>query len=297
MKKYIDWGREKEWVVIEGNSLPFSLPFKKVLEQIEKNNKIYLESGCPKQFLRDILEKEAKIFIVDAKKVKKLRDSENVPKSDFADCIAIKKFVDYDNEYREFTWQDFEFERYKSIYYLYERTTKHIVALKNSVQSYKKEYGKTNQTILGAIKTNEKLKKDLLKQLVKAFGFEINIFSDIKGVGERYVIGILLEAHPKKFRTLSRFLIYCGLKSQETTNGKFNRQAKMLFHQIAVSIVMQKDEKYYPFYQKIKEELKENHKNWTKGHVDNAAKNRIATFIAKEIYRRIRNNNHVQKSV
>lgn len=297
MKIYIDWGREKEWVVIEGSSLPVSLPFKKCLNQIDKGDEIYLESGCPKQFLKQILKKEAKIFVVDAKKVKALRDSGNIPKSDFADTIVIKKFVDYGNEYREFTLADFEFEKYKSIYYLYERTTKHIVALKNSVQAYEKEFGEMDQTILEGIKTNEKLKKSLLKTLVNVFKFETSLFSDIKGIGGRYVVGILLEAHPKNFKTLSRFLIYCGLKSKETTNGKFNRQAKALFHQIAVSITMQKDEKYYPFYQKIKEELKENHEDWTKRHVDNAAKNRIATFIAKEVYNRIRNNTNVQKSL
>lgn len=297
MKKYIDWGREKEWVVIEDNSLPISLPFKKALEGVNKGDEIYLESGCPKQFLRKILEKEAKIFIVNAKKVKELRDSGNIPKNDFADCIAIKNFIDYGNEYREFTWQNFEFEKYKAIYYLYERTTKYIAALKNSAQAYEKEYGESNPTILEGIKTSEKLKKALLRQLVKVFKSELSQFNDIKGVGERYVVGILLEAHPKNFKTLSRFLIYCGLKSKESTNGKFNRQAKALFHQIAVNVVMQKDEKYYPFYKKIKEELKEKHEDWTKGHVDNAAKNRIATFIAKEFYNRIRNINHVQKSL
>lgn len=290
MKKFVDWGREKEWVVIEGDSLPASLPFKEFVKRIEQNDEVFLENSCPKSFLKQILEKAARIFIVDAKKVKELRDSENIPKSDFADAIVIKKFVNYyTNDYREFTWRDFELEKYKSIYYLYERTTKYVAALKNAAQAYEKEYSETSEPLLVSIKFNEEMKKNFLKQLARPFKLEINQFDDIKGIGPRYVIGILMEAHPKKFKTLSRFLIYCGLKSKETTKNKFNRQARSLFYQIAVSIIMKKDFKYYALYLFIKSDLKKKHDDWTKGHVDNAAKNRLATFIAKEFYNRLAN--------
>lgn len=295
MKKFVDWGREKEWVVIEGNSLPTSLPFKDVLEKIEIGDEIYLEGGVPKQFLKLLLERDAKIFIIDSKGVKALRDSEKIAKSDFADAIMIKKFVDYENKCRAFTMRDFEFDKFKSIYYLYERTTKYIAALKNASQAFEKEYGERNQIVIESIKTNEQLKAKLLKQLTKAFKLEIDLFEDIKGLGGRYMVGLLLEAHPKNFSTLTKFLTFSGLKSKEHTNNKFKREVNSLFHQIAVNVVMHKDEKFYPFYLKIKEDLKIKNLDWKKGHVDNAAKNRIATFIAKEFYKRIRSIENAQK--
>ena len=298
MKKYIDWGREKEWIVIEDDSLPSSFPFDVVLNKIKEGDMIYLESGIPKHFLKQILDKGARVFLVDALKVKQLRDNEEIKKNDFADAIAIKKFVsEKSNEIIEFTVRNLETSKSKALYYLYKKTTQHLVSLKNQEKAFEKEYGTSNPIILEAIKSSEKLKRELLKQIVKTFRPEISLFQDIKGLGERYVVGILLEAHPQNFPNVTRYLSYCGLKSKEFTKNRYNRSVNSLYHEVAKNVIMHKDEHYYPLYLKIKEDIKSKHPEYTQRHIDNAAKNRIATFIAKEFYSRINNLNHQQKII
>lgn len=289
--KYIDWAKKKEWVMIEGDSLPQPYPFEELVERITKNDKVYLESGVPKRFIREMLEHSGRIFLVDNKVVKELRDKSNLKKSDYADTIALKQYIDTDGKkFREITSENFDLLELKSIYYLYEKQTQHVARLKNQQSAYVDEYGEESVDINEVLKINEKIKKKYLSLLAKFFKHEISLFKDIKGLGKRYVFGLMLTANPLDFKTISRYLSYCGLVNKEHTKNRYNRSALSLFYQITKELVQHKDKKYYPFYLEIKTALAEKHNpEWTKGHIDNAARNRIATFVAKEFYRRIRN--------
>ena len=285
--------------MIEGDSLPQPYSFKKLVERISKDNKVYLESGVPKRFIREILEHSGRIFLVDGKKVKEFRDNANLKKSDYADTIALKQYINTNGKkFREITLENFDLLELKSLYYLYEKQTQHIVRLKNQQSAYKDEYGEESTDISKALGLNDKLKKEFKKPLAKYFKHEISLFKDIKGLGERYVFGIMLTANPLNFKTLSRYLMYCGLVSREQSKNKYNHSVLGLFHQITKELIMKKDKKYYPLYLEIKSTIAERHNpDWIKGHIDNAARNRISTLIAKEFYRRIKNEKNNQISL
>ena len=289
--KYIDWATRKEWVMIEGDSLPQPYPFGELVDRISEGDNVYLESGVPKRFIREILEHSGRIFLVDGKKVKEFRDNANLKKSDYADTIALKQYIDTNGKkFREITLENFDFLELKSLYYLYEKQTQHVARLKNQQSAYKDEYGEESTDINEALRINERLKKKFQKPLARYFKHEISLFKDMKGLGERYVFGIMLTANPLDFKTLSRYLSYCGLMNKEHTKNRYNRSALSLFYQITKEIIQHKDKKYYPFYLEIKSVITEKHNpEWTKGHIDNTTRNRIATFVAKEFYRRIRN--------
>ena len=297
--KYIDWATRKEWLMIEGDSLPQPYLFEELLDRISEDNKVYLESGVPKRFIREILEHSGRIFLVDGKKVKEFRDKANIRKTDYADTILLKQYIDNGGKkFREITLENFDLLELKSLYYLYEKQTQHIVRLKNQQSAYKDEYGEESVDINEAIKLNEGLKKKYHKPLAKYFKHEISLFKDIKGLGERYVFGVMLTANPLDFKTNTRYLSYCGLVSKEQTKNKYSRSALSLFNQIAKELIMQKDKKYYPLYLEIKTTIVQKHNpEWTKGHINNVAINRIATLIAKEFYRRIRNEKNNQISL
>ncbi|MCK4526156.1 hypothetical protein KAW18_02195 [candidate division WOR-3 bacterium] len=297
--KYIDWATRKEWVMIEGDSLPQPYLFEELVERINKDDKVYLESGVPKRFIREILEHSGRIFLVDNKKVKELRDKANIKKSDYADTIALKQYIDTNGKkFREITIDNFDLVELRSVYYLYEKQTQHVARLKNQQSNYVDEYGEESTDISKALGLNEKLKKEFQKSLAKYFKHEILLFNDIKGLGERYVFGVMLTANPIDFLSVTRYLMYCGLVSKGQIGNKYNRSAKSLFHQIAEGLIQHKDKEYYPLYLEIKTSIAERHNpEWTKGHINNVTINRIATLIAKEFYRRIRNEKHIQISL
>ena len=297
--KYIDWAKKKEWVMIEGDSLPQPYPFEELLDRINKDDKVYLESGVPKRFIREILEHSGRIFLVDGKEVKELRDEAKLKKSDYADTIALKQYIDTDGKkFREITLENFDLLELKSLYYLYEKQTQHVARLKNQQSAYVNEYGEESTDINKALGLNKKLKKEFKKPLVKYFKHEISLFKDIKGLGERYIFGIMLSANPLDFKTISRYLMYCGLVSREQSKNKYNHSTLGLFYQISKEVIIHKDKKYYPLYLEIKSVIAEKHNpEWTKGHIDNAARNRIGTLIAKELYRRIKNEKSNQISL
>ena len=112
-------------------------------------------------------------------------------------------------------------------------------------------------------------------------------------------------AHPKDFPTLSKYLIYCGYKGISRKTNRFSRKAKYIVWNITKNILMAKNEKYYPLYLKIKEQIKKKgltcsscfrkgckkrdpNRPICNGRIDEMAWNRVGTLILKEIYYRIR---------
>ena len=297
--KYIDWATRKEWVMIEGDSLPQPYLFEELLSRVSDGDNVYLESGVPKRYIREILEHSGRIFLVDNKVAKELRDKANIEKTDYVDTIVLKQYIDNGGKkFREITLENFDLLELKSLYYLYEKQTQHVARLKNQQSAYKDEYGEESTDIDKVLKINEKIKKRYHKVLAKYFKHEISLFKDTKGLGERYVFGLMLTANPLDFKTITRYLMYCGSVSKEQTKNKYSRSTKSLFYQIVEELIQHKDKKYYPLYLKIKTPLAEKHNpEWTKGHIDNVARNRIATFVAKEFYGRIKNEKHIQISL
>lgn len=106
----------------------------------------------------------------------------------------------------------------------------------------------------------------------------------IKGLGPRLWAGIFITANPINFPTLSTYLRYCGLVNLDQLDYKWNRHARMLYHMLADEVIRQRDKRFRPIYDRCKEDIASSHLNYTKLHIHNAALNRTATFLAKEIY-------------
>lgn len=111
----------------------------------------------------------------------------------------------------------------------------------------------------------------------------------IRGLGPRLWAGIYITANPINFLTLSSYLRYCGLVDKEQIGTKWNRHACMLYHMLAEEVMKQKDNNFRPVYDKCKEDIAQKYPEYTKLHNHNAALNRTATFLAKEIYSTLKN--------
>lgn len=124
----------------------------------------------------------------------------------------------------------------------------------------------------------------------------------IKGLGQRIWLGLMVTANPADFKCLSAYLRFCGLTNDVMQTHKYNRHAKMLYHMLAEEVMKQRDPRFRPIYDKCKADFKEKHpevevktingkkvKFYTKGHSNNAALNRTATFLAKYLFGYCRN--------
>lgn len=133
------------------------------------------------------------------------------------------------------------------------------------------------------IDTLKAAEKSCLKKLVK-LAPPIPQALKIKGLGPRIWAGIYITANPANFPNLSRYLRYCGLVNIDQLNHKWNRHARMLYHMLADGVMKQRDDKFRPIYDQCKQDIAKAHPKYTKKHIHNAALNRTATFLAKEVF-------------
>jgi len=162
----------------------------------------------------------------------------------------------------------------------YDKLVKLSVMLQNWRTSYEREFGQ-NPIHVGLEQIDNK-KKEMLANIEKIIKNDLKKIKHIKGLGIRYLAGLLAYAHPERFRTLHKFLLYCGYKG---SFPRYNRKVKSIVNRIAIHLIMCKDKHYYPLYLKIKKDLKKRFPTYKKGKIDGMAKNRLGTFLLKEVYR------------
>lgn len=276
MREFRDWSITKpEASVFEDNG--------------DEGNEVYIESGAPKYVLYDLIKEGKEIFVVPGQEVKELRDELGWEKTDENDALVIKElfnrtpdvFVQFSKPKHTEIVLSFLMGKYSQI-------TKDIAGMKNRRKAIKREFGKIG-VYDETIKLLEKEKAKLLKQSLPLLTIEINRIKHIKGVGPALTVGLLSVAHPRNFPTKSRYLAYCGYKGHTKETHKFNRQAKSRAYLMAKETIMHKDPEYYPFYKKIKGDLKERFPEYPPYRINNMAINRIATFILKEIWEKTHN--------
>lgn len=161
----------------------------------------------------------------------------------------------------------------------YDKLVQLSVMLKNWRFAYKREFSH-NPINVGLEKISDK-KKQLLKDIKVIVKGDLKKVKHIKGLGLRYLAGLLAYAHPKRFRNLHRFLLYCGYKGGFL---HYNRKVKSIVNRITIHLIMNKDEHYYPFFLKLKSDLNCRFPKYRKGKIDGMAKNRLGTFLLKEVY-------------
>lgn len=164
----------------------------------------------------------------------------------------------------------------------YDKLVKFSVMLQNWKTSYEKEFGQ-NPIDVGLKEISDR-KEDIMEVVKSIIKSDLEKVKHIKGLGVRYLGGLLAYAHPKRFPSLRRFLSYCGYKGNWKVTQKYSRKVKSLVHQIVVQMIMHKDKEYYTLYLKIKQDLSKKFPNYRKGKIDGMTKNRVGTFFLKEFW-------------
>jgi len=163
----------------------------------------------------------------------------------------------------------------------YDALTRLIVSMKNWRTAFEKDFGESPDMGLVNI---EQRKKQIMKQIENTVRPDRQRTKHIKGFGNRYLAGILAYAHPNKFSSLRKFLFYCGYTQASRKLKRYNRKIKPIVHELVRHVIMCKDEQYYPFYLKVKEDLRQRHPERCKKGIDEMARNRIGTYLLKEVY-------------
>jgi len=292
MRRFADWGRAKKWVFIDEDS---------------PDNEIYIESGCPKYAMTQLIDQGYRLFICQGADTAKLRKELKWEKSDENDAKLIQElFIQSPESFIEFEKpQQLMFKR-NLIMSEYEAITKELVGIKNRKSAIVKEFG-PNQTYEETIKLFEGTKQKLLKQVRPLIKEEMSRVSHIKGIGPALVARILAVAHPNKFSSGSAYRTYCGFTKESRGTNKFNRLAKSLYYLMAQQTMIHKDPVYREMYDTVKE--KELTKTcatcWLtiKGHkckkrkspdqsvcpirAHTVALNRVSTKIATEFFKKL----------
>jgi hypothetical protein len=249
-----------------------------------ENCRIFIEDGCPRNVLY-IIARRNQILTVDGQLVKALRAKKGLAKSDYNDVFLIRELAWNDlDSFLEMTAKEKENLLDQMIYAYYCRLTAVIVSLKNHQRSFSVEFGRELPQLWGTLRDLEKEKVRTLEHFEK-FGRDVEDIG-IKGLGVRYLGGILIRAHPARFHSLSSYLCYCGLKRSARASGKYNRHVASLYNQLASSAIMHKDREFYPLYLKVKGDLDRRFPNYPKYKIDAMARNRTSTFLAKRVYAR-----------
>jgi len=292
MRRFADWGRTKEWIFID---------------EEYPEDEIYLESGCPKYAMTQLIDQGHQLFICQGADIAKLRKELKWEKSDEKDTELIRElFKRYPEKFIEFEKPQQLVFRRNLIMSEYEAITKELVGIKNRKSAIIKEFG-PNQTYEETIKLFEDAKQVLLKQVKPLIQEEMSRVSHIKGVGITLVARILAVAHPNKFSSGSAYRSYCGFTKDSRDSNKFNRLAKSLYYLAAQQTMMHKDPVYREMYDIVKEkELKKTCATcWLtiKGHkcrkrktpdqlvcpmrAHTVALNRVSTKIANEFFKQL----------
>ena len=313
----VDWSYTKDLTTYDGHNLRVESK-KALLKRLPKlvgeesilkvkstvslhSPTIILEQGCPLSLIYDILQAKTQIKLISNRATQDYRIAHNIDKSDKNDARIIWKLAQNGAKLTPIDLSDSQLTMYV-LYHQYCRYQKARVAMMNMKKAHCRQYGDADMSPYDNAITELKTKETgIMKQLCKptrnadpsVSGDEsmANIKStrtfqppDIKGLGERLWIGILMTANPINFKRLSAYLRFCGLTGDVIESHKYNRHAKMLYHLLAEEIVKWRDPKFRPLYDKFKEDMAVKYEGERKFRINNAALNRTATFLAKEIY-------------
>lgn len=284
---------------------------------------VILEQGCPLSLVYDILKTGCEVKTIANRATQDYRAEHNIEKTDETDAKIIYELANNGARLTRVSLEDSQIQLV-DLYQRYKRYQKARVAMMNMRKSYIRQFlgGESKKPIKStipfnpspaiggegesidevqsiallkpsphdgtlpydiAIDTLKAAENSCLKKIVKLTP-PIPEGLKIKGLGPRIWTGIYVTANPVNFPNLSSYLRYCGLVNINQLTYKWNRHARMLYHMLADEVMKQRDEKFRPIYDKCKADITERYPKYTKTHIHNAALNRTATFIAKEIY-------------
>jgi len=131
-----------------------------------------------------------------------------------------------------------------------------------------KKYGKVSK-----LESELKLEEEkLVEEAIPLVKEELEILGKIKGLGPKSVVKVIAFGDPRWFDTMSAFLAFWGCTKEKSF--KCNHWLKGISYDMVTHLFMSKNENYVKGYYFFKE----------KGLKSQQARNRVRTFLLKEIY-------------
>ena len=287
---------------------------------------VILEQGCPLSLIYDILKAGCQVKVISNRATEDYRVEHSIEKSDETDTKLIYELATNGAKLTPVSLDDTQIQLV-NLYQRYKRYQKARVAMMNMKKGYIRQFGdgksmsdvksmsglNPSPAIEGeeesidlikarkvfnpspsdgilpydiGIDTLKAAEKGCLKKIIK-LAPSVPQSLKIRGLGPRLWAGIFITANPANFPTLSSYLRYCGLVNLDQLNHKWNRHARMLYHLLADEVMKLGDEHFRPVYDQCKADITRRYPEYTKAHIHNAALNRTATFLAKEVYREV----------
>lgn len=284
---------------------------------------LILEQGCPLSLIYDILKTGSQVSTISNRATQDYRVEHGIEKTDENDAKLIYELANNGAKLTPVSLDDAQIQLV-DLYQRYKRYQKARVAMVNMKKGYIRQFGdgESNQGFkssvsfnpspviegeresITAIQSKERFnpspsdgtlpydigidtlkaaENSCLKKIAK-LAPPIPQSLKIKGLGPRLWAGIYITANPASFPTLSSYLRYCGLVDKAQLGTKWNRHACMLYHMLAEEVMKQRDERFRPIYDQCKADIAGKYLEYTKLHIHNAALNRTATFLAKEVW-------------
>jgi len=293
MKRFIDWSRTKQVVVVDekGNAEQVSVKKFKIPEGAE----VYLEAGFSMRLIMKMMDQGCVIYRTLGQNIAEFRGEKE--KTDMGDAQLIREAYLQNPDMFKKVERPSELEfRLHSLMTQYRQVTKDVASFKNRIKAIEWEYGEV--VYKGILGTLESLQKEIFKQIEPLIAVEYDKLKHIKGLGPKTLAKLLASAHPRDFLSLSAYLAYCGCKAssfykrfevgqengKNKGRGRFSRQAKSAIWFASKGVLMAKDEKYYPLYKKVRTDLES---RGIEKLVHTKALNRVQTFLLKEIYHEV----------
>jgi len=265
---------------------------------------LVIEQGCPLLILYKFTKAGFPVSLISDRATEDYRKEHWVEKSDEKDARIIWELANNGAKLQKVAPDD-RVLRVHDLYHQYCRYQKARVAMENMKAAHQRAFGGGESTesidsnaplqppplfsdlspynvAIEALKSREKRLLGEIERVAEHPSFLQN--HQIKGLGTRIRVGIMVTANPTRFKCLSAYLRYCGLVNPKDLNYRYNRHARMLYRMLADEVVRLGEPRFRPIYDKCKADIAERHPDYTKRHIHNAALNRTATFLAKEIY-------------
>lgn len=290
----VDWAYTKELVLFDGEKT-HKVDQKGLTKYL--NQEAVIEAGAPINLCWNIFRK-TKLFYVLPAKTKEYREEHAIEKSDEADARVIWELARDKSNLTEASI-DQRAIRLAMLYRMYLTYQKAQYSLENQIRAAKQYYGPYAEQLFGMELALDQLapKHDGLLREIDFIAPKMPAkLAKLKGFGPRIWAGIICVADPRQFNSVNGYLKFCGFIDRERLNNRFNRDAKLVYWLLTDQIIKQRTEPYRSKYDEVKQMQSELHPEWLersgwkegKGRIDNIARNRVATVLAKEVYRLVK---------
>ena len=206
---FVDFGFRKPHILLIGGS--DAVRQVRDLRDIHPTDcRIFIEDGHPRHEIRTLAHGN-QVFSIDGKIVHTVREARSLPKSDENDVFVIRDLArTAESLFRRVAPEASEHSLERIAYAYYCHLTDLIVSLKNRRRSFERDCGSSPAQVDEALSNLEK-EKELSLTAFRKYSCAARKIG-VKGLGVRYLAGILIMAHPARFRSLSAYLAYCGYK-------------------------------------------------------------------------------------